>query len=1613
MQIKRKTSTKLKLLLLTLVFIIPVNAIFLALNEKTDLNSQSLTEDNQTEELKSPQSSALQIHDFKINNTKLFENNTFYLYQTESLYFTFQNVTSVSKVYLNISALTLNLKLDYKGSNLWDKLQNFNNPVGKYHAILNYANFSKPTERTYFDFFLDIGNPAPRIIKVWGSDTSYNPTPSEIVEGGIYATFRKTTFNLLVETINKGSVTNAVKLDYSDGLASYSKPLTAGTPSDPYRNFTYSLNFNVNTTSGKENQWKPSEDFYTFVLNASDSAGYYLFEFFIEIKNTPPLISKFSLSPNYVENPTGATTTVTINVNASDFEDDRLYYGDSERNAKYTDPVKKIENKTGVTLNPNAENLNYLKEIDWNSDAEYYTLTFTQGTNRECWIWMDVNDEIVLNKIDSFQTKFVLRHVSYPSDKAECWIKDFNTNTWKLLANLTGIGAGFVTIVNQSSQLTGNPEDYYSPTNKSMVIKFVFDDASLDQVVYLDYIDVTTTVTRRETFSRVTIAVFKPEEAIPTDIEIINYWNDGTNQWSYDYPIENIASNYGSWTFQVLFMDHGTKDYISQTWGNFSLTYSSSSKYSYTFSEQLYTFGQTFDTKIFSLGISKALALNISSIPYTNSSRGTAPLYDESFNMTIKVDGFDTSNLYYKDIQTRSLVSGMAIQKNTTSSTSRSGDEIFPTYNVTGSFASVNSNEGTYLGFKLVKNLPQNYAYHTAAWSLQLENKWWINWTHISELIVTIDNWLNESNDVDHVNFEFWNYSSNSWVLLSGCQDGTALKKFSETGAVFSKSVTSASELSSIISTSSQVTMRLNIVTGHSELKQDYELRIDYINVTIKYRNYYTAKLTLRSANNGKVTINLEPYAKPGNIMQYSTIINIKNLQLKADTFIMMFDFQNGNSSIFYYAYRKIPRVLQDEYVSQYYYEPANQINLIDKNYTLSITHTALSFTKALTINKNLFFKGDSLSINGTMDLKTLPIGHLDTNEIQIKKSTIGTSIYWETSTSINYDSITYKWSYSEAITFPRYTYDVYFCRLYIRTMTSQDYATEWREFRIINSAPVDLNFSFSTGTPIEKNRGDTVGFTFSFIDYDMDVDDAQGAVTIRFEIQNKSNSNLPEWIYATISPTVNQGSDFRIQLTGSLKIPKTTRTDAYNYSYYKWEFLVNDLNGNVQSQLSYLFYNGTKFMVKNSAPSITALTLDPTGQVYRNNSIKIRFNITDSDESKPHLLTVVNFNITAIDPTPDVYVTNSSVPYVSGKREYVYFVARNAALGLYNISIKINDSDGRAAYAPITSFTVRNNLPFAFTDSSPYSINSIYRDTNTSVRVSVNVTDVEDSWLGDNKTEDVYVILSHKSPYNTRIEAVSPDIEPLRLNLTLKYVANFTNGHRELWVGNITFNNTMDGQRFYAGALTVIAYVTDSDSALGATQLSDYIILNNAPQLTSKKLSSLEMEESQPFYFNTEVEKGKSITFYIFVTDVEGISFIKIWFFPLVGSNEVKESIESREYHADDWETELIEGVLVYKCTFDTDDLEEPDKTVKIEVNKIAVYDNDYEYKPDEAYGATFDIEDNIGITIEITGVELVEEQPIVVMIFIVVGIVAVAALIVVGIVIYRKKSSWRKFMD
>jgi len=964
--------------------------------------------------------------------------------------------------------------------------------------------------------------------------------------------------------------------------------------------------------------------------------------------------------------------------------------------------------------------------------------------------------------------------------------------------------------------------------------------------------------------------------------------------------------------------------------------------------------------------------------------------------------------------------------------------------------------------------MSQDWAYTSVVWSSTLSTIGGITKDNITSLYIALDNWFNDTSDITQVYFEFWNLSSLSWTLISAAWQGapgTALADDDDDlqvgGSLFSGTITDTAILSDIIDLNMRVSMRMRVATPVGT-DVDIKVFLDYINITSDIQYFYTASVTLDSAMNGEKAFNLNPTALSAWTMRYWIIINIDTLPeiYHSDYFALKFFIRNANSTINFESYRLAPIVLEDKstaarkWENYKLYSPSEEVLDIQKNFTFYSYDTNPVLTELLTLENinTIGLASDSIfgvktkvdfRLNATLDLDTLNITNPNLYyRFEYRRGTKTPRVYsthWSDISPVqDFGNVFYNVKDLDS----NDEYGVYYGRFFIRNPFGYQLSTNWTEFRVINTQPTDFRFDFDDSDPQDRNvdRGQTFGaFTFSYKDLDSHEPmsseprlDDDSLVVVKFQIHNKSSGSY-EWLDATVDQTLEDGPTDRIYYSVTVDIPINVTTGAWNTSYYNWTFDVYDTYSALQPQSSYYFYNRTRFMIHNNEPIISNLDVS-VPEILRNNNVEITFNISDTEDNNP--LTVFELNITGPQGATNLTLLDGDISYASGGRKYIYAVNRSAVLGNYWIYLKVSDTDGRViANASLTQvhFLVKNNIPVVL--GVNYSLNgsamgNIIRDVRPcTVNITVNITDVEDSWLGDNATKTAggaapYILLRHDSNYNNSVALSSPHLEPYKLNLTLVWAGNSSNGQVETWKASMTFNYTMNGtgweEIWYAGELDVELHVWDQDAGRNKTtstshpSLLDTIIVINSDidALVGTLINNDEIKMYSPnwYYFANTTIYESTISFYIFAQDVEGIDHITIWYIPYI--QNIGEEIIPVTYTTSNWEYRVIETVPTYVCKLPTADL--PAYTEKIEVYTIGIYDTDHGFKPDVTYGQTAEVAHKLGLFITITGVPAPPRGPDIVPIVIItiVSIIGVIG-IVFGIVKWRKSTGWKRFLD
>lgn len=1656
--IQKKYKTRLLGLGLLLLVLIPVNILYVGTNFKDSNGTEhELEEDQNSEDNQNNRISAMKAIDseitFMINDTIMYENGTFYCYIMDYLNFTVQNHTYIEKNQVKITidgSAEGDQDLTYKdGLNISTITTQFDDDsAGTYECTLTYKNSTGDIKDFYFS--IKLNNPAPVITGAWIWDDTYNPSWEPLAEGGIVSTYRETTLYLKVDTINKDDVTEKLVFNYTDGFREISKEITDKSTSGNERSFNSKTNdegiiIKVNTTSGFEDAWKPRQNMYKVVLNASASGDDYdyLFDFYLEVSNKPPQITMFDF-PNgaHEETPDMSKNkyNITMKINATDLEDDLLYFrGDSgERTAIYPSVIGSIEIQSGCEIiSPSSPtSANSLKLLSDDNTNTYYDLNYTKNAGGDFIITMNVDPEINYSYIDAFKSGIVLtdnKTDNYDASPYEAYlyIYDFVGSTWDDWINLSQdvIKDADSTLFNKSTEVSK-----YISENEGIKFRIEYNDDQKDVRVLLKEFNLTLNITRRDSFSSIQVSVVKPTERLPSDpVEIINHWNENEDVWYYTYELVNDPLYYGSYTFILDVQDHG-----SQAYADVFVEDGESSSDDFI--------GRAVGTKIFCFGQASSETFNVSSIPqiYTDDvdvKLHTAPLRDETFNVSIELEGIDTTYKGGTTYTKYKVGSGLVLQKNETStnSTGLGGFGITPDYNVTNTESNVTADDGNVFEINMTQNhQPGEWHFDSVKWTTTLENKWWIDKNNITQIHVNIDNWFNSTSGLT-IYFEFWNFTSEKWVLLSGCTDGNLKDTADDTN--FEKIVNSPTELEDIIESyydvnaedyRSIVNMRIRIEKLAAYQTKDYLISIDYIGLDYTCKNNYTAELTLsRKLNTGVgETFDLVPYRTGATTMRYSAEINVKDLGLYAENFVLSFRFQNGNSSLYYTYYRMISRVFRNDIDSLsikrlHYYDKEEEINYLGANFTIHVRNPVISCPADFTLNRkssgmsieSVFFtrNRDQINLTGTLNLQTLKDNETNTHldlQVQFKYGTeyMSDSGAWihdneaDTGSTFTYDFTNKKWSFIKTID-SEFNVGVYFCRLYLRNQYGEENFTAWKVVRVQNFQPIDFQFEFYDETLIKIDRSETYSFDFSFLDYDMTTSDATSdpqLISGLLEIRDKSNvlKKINSTDYTFKSKTGN-----RLLFEVDIFIPSWVKTGPYNETYIEWTLMVNDTGSEMQEQIAVLHYNKTKFVISNNAPTVYAFSTDKSNdRVYRNQNVNFRFKIADPDEVKPNNLEIINLNITDSGSTIRNTLDNDTVGLDNSYRNFSRIITSSDLVGTWVVDVKLNDSDHRIAKYSFT-FQVLNNIPVIL----EYGItpNETKRNTGVGVTFKLNASDVEDTYLGDKKCTGAWVYLRHRG-YSEKIRTVSSNIEPYIFNLSGRAGVN-----KEIWNRTVEFKTTMAGERFFAGNLSVVLNITDSDGATTQINATDLIILNNAPGFTSAKIESLGMTEEDVSYVSDTVVRKKAIDFYLFASDVEGLSSILLSYIEIDPEN--REIYNSKTFDESNWiyyADYKNTSISLYKLPLNTSkDIREG--TVKIEIDDVYIFDTDHGYKSETLYGRTSNYYDFSGITITILEKEEGPDLSSFVLIGTIVGISAIGVITVLGILYWRKKSGWKRFMD
>ncbi|GAB4318505.1 MAG: hypothetical protein Kow0069_21670 [Promethearchaeota archaeon] len=532
-----------------------------------------------------------------VNGTAFYENNTYYLYQSDFVWI---------EIEAGPEALWLDLRLSHKvvpAGNTFNftmvrdtyQVPRWNtslimtkaNQLGTYQANITAVG---PAGNNSFVFDVKVLNPSPVISLVEMDDditSSYEP----VLEGDSFQTYRDQTVNVRVKLYDLDGFDHfpTITMKYRKD------PGTPETQLDEtlvltYVSSTTEFGKNVSTYTGtlstaidvaNPTYWTPG--LYRANVSVVDSSGnQFSYEFYLEILNLAPKIEDFWLSRNLYEPDQWDESqdyTVSVYFNASDGEDDKIYqYPTVEREREFW--------RRGVatgqnTLNLTVNDLNS-SHLETPSDGNYIDVDATRYKHSVLEFWLDLSgvntEKLDVSNIYRVDMRAYIGHTVNPGDGVTFEVQkvkyDRNKETgWVVWPESTmGGSANFSTgtYENQwknylfdSTYLPGNLADYANLSSQLLHCRLHVWDGTEDASLLVDYLAFTYNSTNRESFSVVGLALYTPTQ-VGAYYYLANEWWDSTrNLWKLDLTFSGNTTP-GTYTIRLFFLDHGKLPFLEQ-----------------------------------------------------------------------------------------------------------------------------------------------------------------------------------------------------------------------------------------------------------------------------------------------------------------------------------------------------------------------------------------------------------------------------------------------------------------------------------------------------------------------------------------------------------------------------------------------------------------------------------------------------------------------------------------------------------------------------------------------------------------------------------------------------------------------------------------------------------------------------------------------------------------------------------------------------------------------------------------------------------------------------------------------------------------------------------------
>ncbi|MHA1730977.1 MAG: hypothetical protein ACTSU5_03495 [Promethearchaeota archaeon] len=1237
---------------------------------------------------------SLEFANFKINGTYFSENNTYYMYQNDTIVIEVQVGPDAGFVDLGLKHETFPTGNEFNFTMTRDTFQSFAGDPSGTSYVYNWTlkmdgtnqtgpyqcNFTAhgPTVDRYKAFYFEIRllNPSPVIKNVTIVDPHHS-SPVTILEGDSFETFRDQQLDFtaymydidgkqffpsldLNYSKNSGDPTNAseqIQLTYQDAAIDESGMNTS--------RFTGSLTTTLDVNN--PTTWAPNT--YTFNLTVNDTYNdmdgqgnkysYYSFVFAVKVVNLPPNITEYFASPNLIDPTTWSGKqwhNVSVYINASDLEDDRVYYKNS--NMRYREYMRTpyyvgLDNMERLT-NPFENLTNNIRTADGSLVEANSSINGASNSNPSYLYFPirldDVNTQKLVDDGKPFNITIwcMINQTTLAGgrDGVQLQVKRMEQDVWDTWAEVGGTNISSspgtwreLTFRSNEFPQGGQLQKYAGPYNYYLYARLQFWDQDEEVYAAIDTANFTYSTETRETFGALALQVWGPTRSDPETHVINEWWDDSLKLWNYTIMFDRGIPA-GAYTLRLIALDHGKLGYIDPA----EVETQSYDSYYHMYKTQ--TMGIAEVTRTIILNQNKKDAINASDVaahfhpkPEFNRTDGTLP-GDEDLNITMVVQDEKLSDIYSGQPSLVTNYTGLMFNETfqkydgvTSQWETPSGAEVQQ-----GDTSYMSAPDGNVYEFTLSADQSTHYDNSSIRMDFQFNLPWWVSKENLSFFQFGIGAYISrdENNDLewdgsvtgsDGVNFKYWDWETSSWQFLprepgpdvyynyfSSILANDAPDNFIHWENI---SFWNNSLIGKILNDNWQCSLKIDVVdedqTPGTSAPGEFRMTIDCWNVSLGVANDLGGRLYVHnefdpeegvgSTSSSVYYFTRTSYDDVNDVSYWTTTIPTSTFNSGNYTFHAYL--QNSNSCTWFFGARYM------NWEEPFY-------NLVDelantsmyRNQTFQIIPHGLTCTIDL-LGSNRMYRREvfqTFLVQGTL---STPGNYGSSNfKLQFKYLSGDSS-----GTIIRDGGTTYPfyWDIPSGATTPttwkanatfqvnpfragRYVFRAIFTN---NDTTENTVGTVWQEIRIINDPPKFLIVNQQGG--VVRRVVDKADLTVRVYDNDNKLDDDNYQPRLEMELQDRKNGD------AFVTAVVWQGTvSQRTQATGYflyddqdntvVTFPAWVLARKYNES----RFVLQD-NDADQPQLSVYRTNRTEYDVKDVLPAfqLMKLSIDGTGTEY------------------------------------------------------------------------------------------------------------------------------------------------------------------------------------------------------------------------------------------------------------------------------------------------------------------------------------------------------------------------------------------------------------------------------